>query len=160
MRRKHLAKKRRLPHDAGDMKTKPTSNPVRPARTKKTGRPARTDSPQPINLNLGTAAKRKLRALAALHGISMSSYLERLLDAEPEPNGQVEFADALKLLMGKPGMSRARKPTKEEILSELIQTGLGCFPGGCKVDPETIWTARCCAEAAEIIEKAMPDHAA
>lgn len=92
----------------------------------------------------------------------MSSYLERLLDSEPDTNesGQVEFADALKLLMGKPGMSRARKPTKEEILSELIQTGLGCFPGGCKVDPETIWTARCYAEAAEIIERAMPDPAA
>jgi len=145
-------------HDAGAMKTKLTSRPARPARTvKKTGRPARTDSPQKLNLNIGIAAKRKLAALAAQQGSTLSAVMERLINAEPEPDasGQVEFADALKLLMSKPGMSRLPKPTKSEILSELIGSGFACFPGA-KVEPECIWTARCHAEAAEIIERTIP----
>ena len=76
------------------MKTKTISRPARPARTaKKTGRPARTDSPQKLNLNIGIAAKRKLAALAAQQGSTLSAVMERLIDAEPGPkeSGAVAF---------------------------------------------------------------------
>lgn len=88
----------------------------------KTGRPARTDKPQKLNLAVSLAAKRRAAGIAKSQGTSISSLFERLLgDAPDEP--QIAYVVQMPLSLFKRAEKAARfdrQPLNEYIVRGIV----------------------------------------